>query len=149
MTNCDVVLDSKSYIYEKATLASSVLSPGGWYIHIPSSPNTLQGRDRDPLHCSIPESRMDRYLANKCKKFYYNTIVHLLKRGNHLHYGYGFVKRNSNQLAVIASYYTSKDIQPPAINVFTMDTMGVQAALALMETGHTLGKIVIKIAENF
>jgi NADPH:quinone reductase-like Zn-dependent oxidoreductase len=146
---CDVVLDSKAYLYEKATLAGGVLQPDGWYVHIPASPSTLHAADRDPLQLAIPESRPDRYLANKWKQFYHNRLVQFFKRGNHLHYSYSFVKPCANQLAVIASYYASGDIIPSALNIYGMDTAGVHAALAQMESGHTRGKVVIKIAENF
>jgi len=146
---CDVVLDSKAYLYEKATLGGTVLKPEGWYIHIPASPNALQRRERDPFHCAIPESRLDRYITNKWKQFYHNKVVRFFKRGNHFHYSYGFVKPNASQLAVISSYYNSGDIEPSSLSVFPMDTEGVQGALAQMESGHTQGKVVIKIAENF
>lgn len=148
VSNCDVVLDSKAYLYEKVTLNSNVLKQDGWYIHIAASPNQLVKKDKDPLRCSIPESRLDRYLANTWKQFYHNKVVRIFKP-HHFHYSYVFVKPNPNQLAVIASYYTSGDIEPSALNVFPMDTEGVQGALAQMESGHTRGKVVIKIAENF
>jgi alcohol dehydrogenase len=142
-TNCDVVFDCQSYLYEERTLAGDVLKTNGWYINVPSSPNDLRGEFQDPLSIAIPESRIDTFLIGKTKEFF-NKLGNTIKVSTY-HYRFFYVTANGSQLASMANYYDQKLLKPLISNVYKMSEC--TEAFKQMATGHTRGKIVIAVVD--
>jgi alcohol dehydrogenase len=142
-TNCDVVFDCQSYLYEKRTLTGDILKKHGWYINVPSSPNNLRGEYQDPLNIAIPESRIDNYLVGKTREFV-NKLGNAINFSSY-HYKFFYVTPNGSQLATMATYYDQKLMIPVINKVYKMSEC--TEAFKHLATGHTRGKTVVTVVE--
>ncbi len=140
--DCDVVFDSKSYLFEEKTLSKGVLKrKGGFYINVASSNNSLIDTDRDVFRISIPEARLNVVAEKKFRSYYFNAMA--AWGYDCCYYDLIFVKPNGFQLEQICEYITSGKIRPVVGKIHPLHDF--RTACNEVESGHARGKVVIEL----
>ncbi|KAJ1639317.1 zinc-binding dehydrogenase-domain-containing protein [Pavlovales sp. CCMP2436] len=133
-----VILDPLSYLYEERS--TKLLRPGGHYVALASSPWEAASGDAEPLGLAIPESRLDRIIVGLGR----STLSCWLRSNVHSHHVYEYP--DGQMLAKVAQLVDEGKVKPVVAEAFSLDD--IRAAHESVVTGHTHGKIVIRLADE-
>lgn len=147
LSNIDLVLDPKAYLYEETILASNIFSEqGSFYINIASSSNTLVEKEKDPLGISIPEARLERIVGKKFKE-YWSSFRNLI--GFHgPFYEQIFVHPQGEMLDEIAKHVEEGKISPCVSQIGQFTIEDIRHFNFVIEEGHASGKLVIAVNDE-
>jgi alcohol dehydrogenase len=137
----DVIIDTKSYIYESITSEYQLLKPDGHYINIASSPNTFTKTEKDPFSISIPEARFDRVVYLLWKQIQSNVLSKFSISTPS--YTSVIVQPSLYMLERVAELLAEHKIRAVIDRTYTI--CEVADAHVYVETGHAKGKVVIVI----